>query len=148
MYTLDANIFVRDIDVRAAEHQTCRDLLVLLHQRHILVMVPWIVQAEVAGAISREFRDPVRGRLAGALLIELPFVQLRTIDPNLGQIAADIAADYGLRGMDAIYVAVAQQTGSCLVTLDAEVRRRAATLIPVQTPAETLAALRAAPDPT
>lgn len=93
---------------------------------------------EVASAISRTYRDAIRGRLAAEQLRQLPNVDLVVLDTAL---ATDLAADYALRGMDAIYVAVARQAGCTLVTLDGEVRRRAGSLLTVQTPAEALATL-------
>ena len=51
------------------------------------------------------------------------------------------AADYALRGMDAIYVAVAQQYGTTLITLDGDVLQRAGAGVTMQTPAQALAAL-------
>lgn len=80
------------------------------------------------------FTDVVRG---------LPTLQLLPIEEGLADAAAEVAADYALCGMDAIYVAVAQQYGCTLVTFDDQVRRRASTIITVQTPAEALAALDA-----
>lgn len=141
MYTLDANIFVRDADPRDADHAVCHALLVHLGRSSTIIIEPMIVLAEVAGALSRELRDPMRGRLVIELLVALPNVSYIPVDVALGREAAEIAADYGLRGMDALYVAVARRSGSAFVSLDAEARRRAAVIVSAITPAEALAAL-------
>jgi predicted nucleic acid-binding protein len=67
---------------------------------------------------------------------------LLPLDDLLAQQAAELAADYRLRGADATFLAVAQQTGSALVTLDVELRTRAASRITTYTPDEALAELR------
>jgi predicted nucleic acid-binding protein len=53
MLTLDANVFVRDADARSADHQVCATLLERLHLTGIRLIEPHILQAEVAGSISR-----------------------------------------------------------------------------------------------
>ncbi len=62
MYTLDANIFVRDADPADPLHDVCRELLAVLDQRRVNIVVPNLVLAEVAATISRTRRDPIRGR--------------------------------------------------------------------------------------
>lgn len=138
MFTLDANIFVRDADPRDPDHTVCHTLLELLATTPVVIVEPLIVLAEVAGALSRELRDPMRGRIVTELLLALPNVQFVPIDERLARAAADVAADHGLRGMDALYVAVAQDYGTTLVTLDGEPRRRAAAVVTTMTPAEAI----------
>ena len=45
-----------------------------------------------------------------------------------------MAADYRLRGADAVYVVVARRFGTTLITLDVEQRRRIAGLLTSLTP--------------
>lgn len=142
MYTLDANIFIRDADVRDPENATCNALLEAIRTSQTALIEPLILLPEVAGALSRYFRDPLRGRLYVVIIQELPNVQFVAVDAPLAQAAADIAADYALRGMDAIYVATAQQHNTTLITLDAEVQQRGGAIVSVQTPREALAALQ------
>jgi predicted nucleic acid-binding protein len=143
MFTIDANIFVRDVEIRDDQHHVCHDLLARLHAAPFALFEPLIVLAEVAGSISRLYRDPMRGRIYVGLLRALPNLQLVPLDDALADAAAEIAADLGLRGMDAIYVATARRYGCTLITLDDEPLRRAAAIIRVSTPAQALAALDA-----
>jgi predicted nucleic acid-binding protein len=53
--------------------------------------------------------------------------------------AADVAAQYRLRGSDAVYATVALRFGSTLVTLDREQRVRFAEALTARYPAEALA---------
>jgi len=141
MYTFDANIFVRDLDTGHAHYAACHALLERVQTTTLPIIDPLIVLTEIAGAISRELRHPMRGRIYVDLLRSIPNLQLVPLDDALAQEAAESAADLGLRGMDAIYVATARRHGSTFVTLDDEPLRRAGVLISVQTPAQALAAL-------
>ena len=51
-----------------------------------------------------------------------------------GQQAAQIAADYKIRGCDAIYVALAQQLDDYLITLDNQQYTRGAYIIDTRRP--------------
>lgn len=63
MYTLDANIFARDANPRDPFYATCHALLERLGGTAVPVIEPGLLLAEVAGAISRETRDPLRARV-------------------------------------------------------------------------------------
>ena len=54
--------------------------------------------------------------------------------------AARVATYLRLRGADAVYVAVAQEFGTTLITWDAEMLMRGAQTVPVMTPSDWLAA--------
>jgi predicted nucleic acid-binding protein len=141
VYTLDASIFTRTIDPTEPAHRDCLALLERLHAAATPIVVPTLVLAEVAGAVSRARRDAIRARVVAATLRALPHVTFVALDDELAQQAADLAADHHLRGADAVYVAVARQVNAILVTLDEEQRTRAAPLIPTRSPAEALAEL-------
>ena len=138
MYVLDASVFVRDLTPGDPAQPTCRALLAQLVAQAIPIHAPLLLLPEVAGAISRALRDPMRGRLAVDLLRSLPNLTLVTLDAVLAQEAAEIAADRALKGADSLYVAIARQNGITLVSLDHEQRVRAAPIITVMTPAEAL----------
>lgn len=139
MYTLDTNIFLRDLDLGDPNHVVCQDLLEQLQTTSTPVVVPLILLAEVAGSIRRETGDSMRARIYVSLLRALPHFTFVAVDDELTEHAVSIAADYALRGMDAIYVAVAHRYSCTIVTFDREVRQRAAAIVAAQTPAQALA---------
>lgn len=141
MYSLDANIFLRDADQRSTEHILCHTLLQQLHNTEIAIIEPFVVLPEVAGSLSRLYANPMRGRIYADILRSLPHITFVPIDIAVISAAADIAADYALRGMDSIYVAVARLHACTFVTFDREVQQRAGSVVTIQTPAEALAAL-------
>ena len=98
MFTLDANIFVRDVDIRDPHHAECHALLDALRLQRRPLICPYILLPEVAGAVRRTWQDAVRARLAAQFVGELPNLRLIAVDAELAQVAADLAADYALRG--------------------------------------------------
>lgn len=128
MYTLDANIFARDANPRDPFYATCHALLERLASTAAPVIEPGLLLAEVAGAISRATRDPLRARVYLELLRAIPSLTFAPSDDALAEASAYLAADYALRGADAVYVATARQHNSALVTLDREVRERVITI--------------------
>ena len=120
MYTLDANIFARDIDPTEPFYEVCPALLDTLDKRHIPIIVPNLLLAEVAAAISRTRRDPMRARLITEAIEAFEHIQLVPLDSALAHEAAELVADRALRGADAVYVAVARRYSCTLVSLDRE----------------------------
>jgi len=141
MYTLDANVFVRNLDPNEPEYETCHALLDQLDETATPIIVPTLVLAEVAGTISRTRRDPIRARIFTDAIRALPHIRLVPLDGVLAQEAAELAADYYLRGADAVYVAVARRHGCTLVSLDVEQRERGAIVVTARSPAAALAEL-------
>lgn len=98
------------------------------------LIAPSILVAEAAAALSRgannrELAHHVVQRLLNSKLIELvPVTNL------LAERAAQIAADYKIRGCDAIYVALAEQRNEALVTLDNQQFTRSKTVIATKRP--------------
>ena len=92
--------------------------------------------AEVAGAIGRRLNARIARRAVGHVL-RIPSPRVVPIDRRLGGRAATLAADLGLRGADATYVAIAEQLGLPLVTWDREHRTRSAPAVTTEAPATT-----------
>ena len=139
MFTLDANIFARDIDPSEAKHETCHALIEQLRLQHISIIVPLLILPEIAASVSRTRRDPVRARVFVDIVRSLPTIMLMPLDQALADEAAELAADRALRGADAVYVAVARRYNCVLVSLDREQRERAALVITALTPTQALA---------
>ena len=123
-YTVDASVFVNGFNPYEAGHEESRRLLTLLQEQAAPIVAPTLLLPEVAAAIGRGRQD--------ATLVLIP------LDTTLAQQAADIAAQYRLRGSDAVYAAVALRFGSTLVTLDREQRERVDGVLLTRYPAEAL----------
>ena len=86
-------------------------------------------------------RSPVRAAQVLAIFDRLPHMTLVALDRPLSDHAAQLARDHRLRGADAMYAAVTRQHGTTLISRDHEHLTRLVGIVPVQTPAEALAAL-------
>jgi predicted nucleic acid-binding protein len=88
----------------------------------------WLAQSLGGPATPRRADEHSRPSVA------VPRLQLMPVDAVLARSAAEAAADHLLRGADALYAAMAHLLGLPLITLDAELRRRAAGLVRVVAP--------------
>ncbi|MCK4315074.1 MAG: type II toxin-antitoxin system VapC family toxin [Anaerolineae bacterium] len=137
-YTVDASVFVNGFNPYEAGHEESRRLLALLQEQAAPIVVPAVLLPEVAAAIGRGRQDADLAREFAAALSRLPHLVLIPLDTTLAQQAADVAAQYQLRGSDAVYAAVALRFGSTLITLDREQRERVTSALLTLYPAEAL----------
>lgn len=142
MYTLDASVFLSDLDTNSAHHSSCNTLMGYLHTTITPIVVPSLILAELASVLSQELHDPRQARLVVSLLRSMQHIRLVGLNDGLAQDAVDIASSYELSACSAIYVAVARQFDATLVTLDQHVYERVAAIVPVMTPADLLKTLQ------
>jgi len=141
MYVIDASVYVSRLKATETDHASSKRLLDALQMQRIPVSCPNLVWPEVAAAVARGTGDPRLGLSAAAMLRRLPFHTYSPMDNGLAGSAAELAARCGLRGADAVYVALAQRLDCALVTLDDEQRNRAASSVTTCSPAEALSLL-------
>ena len=139
IYTVDASVFLNAFNPYEVGHEESRRLLARMQDQAAPIIAPALLLPEVAAAVGQGRDDADLARRFAAKLRGLPYLILTPLDETLAQQAADVAAQYRLRGSEAVYAAVALRFGSTLVTLDREQRDRAAAVIPVRLPAEALA---------
>ena len=137
--TVDASVFLNAFNPYEVGHEDSNRLLAQMLDEAIPIIVPTLLLPEVAAAVGRGRDDADLARRFTAKLRKLPHMILIPLDERLAQQAADIAAQYRLRGSDAVYAAVALRFGSTLVTLDQQQRDRVGAVIPARLPAEALA---------
>lgn len=138
-YTIDASVFFNAFNPNDVGHSDSYRLLSRLRHRAAPLIVPTLVLPEVAAAIRRGRGDADLARQFVDRLSRLPQLILISLDSHLAQQASEVAAQYSLRGSDAVYAAVALRFNSTLITLDREQHQRVAEAIQTQTPAEALA---------
>jgi len=127
--TIDASVFVNAFNPAEAGHADSFRVLETLQTKATPIIVPTLLLAEVAAAIKRGRGDEGVARQFVAALSQLSHLVWVTLDTGLAQEAADIAAQYNLRGSDAVYVAVAYRFGADLITLDKEQHDRVKILL-------------------
>lgn len=134
--TVDASVFLNAFRATEEGHSHSKAVLAHLQATAIPLIVPNLLQAEVAGALARGQQDAALARRFAELLLQLPHVIAISLDPQLAATAASIAADHRLRGADAVYAAVALRFGSVLLTRDREQRERGAAVVRTLHPSE------------
>ena len=129
---VDASVWVSRLVPQDRYHQGVTAWLEAQRADGTGMLSPALLLPEVAGAISRRTATPRLGRQAVEVLQNLPELRLVEMDAELMRLAARLAADLGLRGADATYVAVAVRLDVPLATLDEEQKRRSSDLVAIQ----------------
>ncbi|MEW5957192.1 MAG: type II toxin-antitoxin system VapC family toxin [Chloroflexota bacterium] len=138
-YTIDASVFINAFNPTEVGHADSRRLLTQLRRQAAPLIIPTLALPEVSAAIRRGRGDEQLARRFAAALSRLSQLMLVPLDTQLAHQASDVAAQYSLRGSDAVYAVVALRFGSILITLDQEQHRRVATVLATRTPTEALA---------
>ena len=133
----DASLWVSVLLPEDAHHEASRAWLTARTYAGQTIVAPWILFAEVAGAITRRTGQPALGARTLQQLENAPGMQLVQIDAWLGRLAAQLAVQLSLRGADSVYVAVARRAGIPLVTWDSQQRQRASAIVSTYTPDQT-----------
>src|SRR5712691_948952 len=100
---VDASVWVAALVPGDVHHTACRDWLAAELTAGTTLVIPAHALAEVAGAVARRTGRPADGQQAVATILAVPELQIVPINDALARAAAQLAADYLLRGADAIY---------------------------------------------
>ncbi len=141
MFTIDASVYINALNSTEPGSVESQAFLEQVHRQSIPVFSPTLLLVELAAAIARVFHDPQRGITYAQAVRQLPGQVWLPLDDGLAEIALTLGARHRLRGADAVYTAVAQQTGAILVTRDQEQLTRLPATVRAMTPAEALARL-------
>lgn len=137
-YTVDASVFINAFHSHEPHHESSLRLLNWLRNGGAPLIEPTLLLPEVAATIARGRGNPdLAHRFAGALG-RLPGLKLVPLDETSAIDAVVFAAEFRLRGSDAVYASVAGHFGSTLVTLDREHLERLPRALPVRRPSEVL----------
>lgn len=140
MLTLDANVFVSASAPAEAQYLVSLAFIGRVAAQSMDVHCPSLVLPEIAAAIIRPTSNVALAAQTVSGIRLLPNITLVTLTEQRAEQAARIAISCRLRGADAVYVAVAQEFGTTLITWDAEMLTRGARAVPVLTPSDWLAA--------
>ena len=141
MFTIDASVYINALNPTEVGSSESQAFLDRVHRQGITVFSPTLLLVELAAVVARVFNDPQRDIAYARAVQHLPGQVWLPLDARLADVALTLAAQHRLRGADAVYTAVAQQTGATLVTLDHQQLTRLPTSVRAVTPAEALAQL-------
>ena len=134
MTVIDASVYVSLVNAHEEEHISSWSWFDDVRSRDERILAPTLLLAEVASALSRGMGDPQLANKVIQQLLVSYIIELVPVTRNLAERAALIAAEYRIRGCDAIYVAVASKENDTLVTLDRQQLKRACDVISVRKP--------------
>ena len=134
MAVIDASVYVALMNAHEPAHESSWAWLEQAKRAGEPVRAPAILLSEVSAALSRGVGDPALAHQAVEQLLRTRTVDLYPVTVELAERAARIAADCGIRGCDAVYVALAEETGEVLVTLDEQQLERGRAVVPAREP--------------
>jgi predicted nucleic acid-binding protein len=129
MAVIDASVYIAWINAKEPDHASSWAWLEQARAGREPLAAPLILMAEVAAVLSRGLGDAQLAQQAVKRLRQGSLIELVPVTMGLATQAAAIAAKHRIRGCDAIYVALAEQRGDILVTLDQQQLERAAEVI-------------------
>lgn len=130
MLTVDANVWVAAFDPRDGFHRSSVVFLDAAIDLGEGFLAPAFLPVEVGCAVARRFGDADQGVRAGEALLGNPALVLDALTPDFLEAAVRLGTMLRLRAADALYAAVAQRSGTRLVTWDRELVQRASGLTP------------------
>jgi len=136
MPVVDSSVMVAAVKRNEASHLASRVWLSAMRDRGQVITAPVLLLPEVGGAVARATgRRQAARRLTDGLRTSAA-VEILPITGVLADRAAAIAIDHGIRGSDAIFVALAEARGEALITLDREQLDRGRAVVAVYRPEE------------
>ena len=134
MPVIDASVYIALMNEHERAHVSSWAWFERAQAVHESIIAPVILMTEVAAALSRGIGDSVLAHRVVQQLRHSAVIELLPVTLALAGQAATIAADYRIRGCDAVYVALAEQLSESLITLDRQQLERAAAIIAVREP--------------
>lgn len=131
MIVVDASVWVSALVPGDTHYEAGSRWLRHVERDEEEIAIPALALPEIAGAIARRTGDAELGRKAVSLVLRWPGLRVVPLDAGTGEIAAEVAAQYRLRGADAVYLAAARALRAPVATLDQELRDRANSIVPV-----------------
>jgi predicted nucleic acid-binding protein len=138
-YTIDASVFVASARKNELRYMESLYFLGKIREQELSIFCPLLVLAECSAVIVSRTSDSALALRLVSLVKNFP--KLRLIDistPRMGR-AAHIAAAHRLRRADSIYVAVAEEFATTLITWDNEMLQRGPALVTTLSPIEWIA---------
>ena len=118
MAVIDASVYIALINAREENHASSWAWFEQTKRAQEPIVAPVILLAEVSAALTRGVEGKALAHRVVQQLKRSEAVELVPVTLAMAEQAAIIAADYRIRGCDAVYVALADQLGDPLVTLD------------------------------
>ena len=134
MAVIDTSVYVALLNQSEPEYRPSWGWLNQVRTQKQPIFALVILVAESAAAISRGMGDQLLAHRVIGRLMRSQLITLVAVNSALAERSAEIAADYIIRGCDAVFVALAEQLGEELVTLDSEQLARSTAIVTARRP--------------
>ncbi|MCP4416128.1 MAG: type II toxin-antitoxin system VapC family toxin [Chloroflexi bacterium] len=134
MTVIDASVYIALVNEDELGFSVSWQWMQTIQSSRVRLAAPAIMIAEAAAAISRGKGDIVHARKIIWRLQHSRLIEFWPISLTLAHRSAEIAADYRIRGCDAVYLALAEQLGTDLVSLDRQQVARGTAVVPTRHP--------------
>lgn len=135
MPIIDASVYVSLTNEADRHHDRCMSWFESCLRKSDPIRAPNLLLVEVGASIRRLTGSP---KLAQRVLLELQeneLIELYPLTTARSEAAALLATSTGVRGADAVYLALAKELGEVLVTLDRQQLERGRGVVDVTKPA-------------
>ncbi|MFC2037260.1 type II toxin-antitoxin system VapC family toxin [Chloroflexota bacterium] len=134
MPVIDASVYITLMNEHEDAHTSSWAWFEQAQTTQEPVVAPAILLPEVAAALSRGIGDSALAHRVVQQLRHSEVIELIPVTLTIAGQAATIAANYRIRGCDAVYIALADHRGDSLITLDRQQLGRGAAIVAVREP--------------
>ena len=128
---VDASVWVARLIENDEFHDLSSQWLDRQRSQGVQFISPTLLLVEVAAAISRRTGASVPAKQAAEALENLPNLRLVGMDQGVVEAAVQVGAELGVRGADALYVAIAKLLTLPLATLDSDQQTLASEMVEI-----------------
>ncbi len=125
IFSLDASVFVSAFQKTEKHNLAAKEILAKISSERISLVSHALFFFEILSSMQRKTGDSSVTMKAMAIAKSLPAAKYVTIDQRLYASQESFVALLGLKGADAIYVAIANRYKAPLITFDQEILTRA-----------------------
>ena len=129
MFVVDASVWVSSFLTSDANHALASRWVDRAMEREAEIYAPAVLLAEVAGSVARVTGNPLAGIERANHLLNTLNLQIVVQDTRSYLAAARLASQLRLRGCDALYVQIAVEQDSTLVSLDEQQVERSGSVV-------------------
>lgn len=134
MFCIDASVIICAASPKEPYFSKCKDFLTQIRERDVKVFLPEIIIPEITSGLFRATGDSIVAYELALSFRNVPNFSFVTVDRKLADLASWVICKTGLRGADAIYVALASDYNLELITLDKEQLEKSKKLVKVRKP--------------
>jgi predicted nucleic acid-binding protein len=127
--TVDSSVIISSLLNNEHRHAEAFKIWEEVLKGKCLAFLPFSILVEVVAAIRRRTGSNRLALEVKKELLNLESISFVILDEDSADQAAEIAAEIGIRGMDAIVVQVAKEFGSKLISFDNEMIARASKIL-------------------